>query len=278
MTYDIFIIVLLAAIMHAAWNAIVKGAADRTLTFGLVATGHMLPALMIAPFVPLPPPEAVPSIIASTIIHWGYYFFLNVSYRYGDLSLVYPIARGATPLLGAGMALVWVGEMLTPLGWAGLVCISVGVLILGRRCFDSDKPLLILAMALGTSGTIAAYSIVDGIGVRMAPEAISYIVWLFIAEGLVILFIFARCHDRFRALTRKQFAMGLGGGVLSALAYALALYAKTKAPIGMVSALRETSVIFAAMIGLFWFSEGSARARLGAAIVVFAGIVLLALA
>ena len=112
----------------------------------------------------------------------------------------------------------------------------------------------------------------------MAPEAISYIVWLFIAEGLVILFIFARCHDRFRALTRKQFAMGLGGGVLSALAYALALYAKTKAPIGMVSALRETSVIFAAMIGLFWFNEGSVRARLGAAILVFAGIVLLALA
>ena len=133
-------------------------------------------------------------------------------------------------------------------------------------------------MALATSITIAAYSIVDGIGVRMVPEAISYIVWLFIAEGLVVLFIFARCHDRFRALTRKQFAIGLGGGVLSALAYALALYAKTKAPIGMVSALRETSVIFAAMIGLFWFGEGSVRARLGAATLVVAGIVLLALA
>ena len=93
-----------------------------------------------------------------------------------------------------------------------------------------------------------------------------------------MLFIFARRHDRFRALTRKHFAIGLGGGVLSALAYALALYAKTKAPIGMVSALRETSVIFAAMIGLFWFGEGSVRARLGAAILVFAGIVLLALA
>ncbi|MGB1710813.1 MAG: hypothetical protein ACPHIV_07290 [Candidatus Puniceispirillaceae bacterium] len=278
MTYDIFIIVLLAAMMHAAWNAIIKGAADRTVTFGLVATGHMLPALVIAPFVPLPPPETVPYIIISTIIHWGYYFFLNASYRFGDLSLVYPIARGATPLLVAGMALVWLGEALTPLGWSGLVCISVGVLILGRRCFDSDKPLLTVAMALATSGTIAAYSIVDGVGVRMAPEAISYIVWLFIAEGLVVLFIFARCHDRFRALTRKQFAIGLGGGMLSALAYALALYAKTKAPIGMVSALRETSVIFAAMIGLFWFGEGSVRARLGAAILVFAGIVLLALA
>ncbi|MGC6452875.1 MAG: hypothetical protein ACON31_03115 [Candidatus Puniceispirillaceae bacterium] len=278
MTPDIFIIVLSAAFMHAAWNAIVKGAGDRTVIFGLVATGHTVPALIVAPFVPLPPVEAVPYIIVSTLVHWGYYFFLNASYRYGDLSLVYPVARGVTPLLVAVTALVFLGESLPAEGWAGLFCISVGILILAVRRHDTRQLPMALAMALATGATIASYSLIDGVGVRLAPQALSYIVWLFIAEGLVVIYIFGSRTARLRALGRRQVVIGLVGGVLSAFAYALVLYAKTKAPIGMVSALRETSVIFAAMIGLFWFGEGPVRARLTAALVVAGGIVLLATA
>ena len=278
MTPDIFLIVLSAALMHAAWNAIVKGAGDRTVTFGLVAVGHTVPALAVAPFLPLPPLDSVPYIIASTLIHWGYYYFLNTAYRFGDLSLVYPIARGITPLLVAVPALILLDESLSTAGWAGLFCVSAGILVLTVRRHKAAQLPLAVGMALATGGTIAAYSLVDGIGVRLAPQALSYIVWLFIAEGLVVFYIFATRTDRLRAMSRKQVWTGLIGGVLSALAYGLVLYAKTKAPIGMVSALRETSVIFAAMIGLFWFGEGPVRTRLTAAAVVACGIILLAMA
>jgi len=277
MTAEVFIIVLVAAFMHAAWNAVVKGAADRTITFGLISTGHTLPALIVVPFLPLPDPQMIPFIIASTIIHWGYYYLLNMSYRAGDLSLVYPIARGSTPLLVALSALLVLGEDLSAAGWVGLLLVSGGIVILGLRPSRAGRPVLAIALALGTAATIAAYSLVDGIGVRISDRAFSYIAWLFIAEGFVIFFIFGSRMERLRALSSRQVLIGLSGGVLSAVAYALALYAKTLAPLGMVSALRETSVIFAAMIGLFWFGEGPVRPRLIAAMVVSLGIFLLSI-
>ncbi|MGB1356693.1 MAG: hypothetical protein ACPH8C_05200 [Candidatus Puniceispirillaceae bacterium] len=278
MTADIFIIVLFAAIMHALWNAVVKGATDRTITFGLVAAGHTIPAVIMVPFVPLPDPALLPYIGASTIIHWGYYYFLNASYRFGDLSLVYPVARGVAPLLVALPAFIWLDEALPPMAWIGMVCISAGILVLAVRRTAADHPLTALIMALLTGGTIALYTLVDGVGVRLAEQALTYIIWLFIAEGFVIIYIFLPRLGRLRAQTGRQVMIGLAGGILSALAYALALYAKSKAPLGMVSALRETSVIFAAMIGLIWFGEGPARPRLIAASMVAAGIVMLALA
>jgi drug/metabolite transporter (DMT)-like permease len=278
MTPDIFLIVLFAAIMHALWNAVIKGATDRTITFGLVSAGHTVPAVLMLPFVPLPDPVLLPYIAASTVIHWGYYYFLNTGYRFGDLSFVYPVARGMAPLLVAIPAFIWLGEALPPAAWAGMVCISAGILILGVRRNGTGASPPALIMALLTGGTIALYSLVDGVGVRLAEQALTYIVWLFVAEGFVILYIFLPRMERLRAQTRRQVMVGLAGGILSALAYALALYAKSKAPLGMVSALRETSVIFAAMIGLIWFGEGPARPRIIAAAMVAAGIVMLALA
>ena len=233
---------------------------------------------IMLPFVPLPDPVLLPYIAASTVIHWGYYYFLNTSYRFGDLSFVYPVARGMAPLLVALPAFIWLGEALPAGAWAGMICISAGILILGVRRGGTGASLPALIMALLTGGTIALYSLVDGVGVRLAEQALTYIIWLFIAEGFVILYIFLPRMERLRAQTRRQVVIGLAGGVLSALAYALALYAKSKAPLGMVSALRETSVIFAAMIGLIWFGEGPARPRMIAAAMVAAGIVMLALA
>ena len=278
MTPDIFMIVLFAALMHAVWNAVVKGATDRTITFGLVSAGHTIPAIIMLPFVPLPDPVLLPYIAASTIIHWGYYYFLNTGYRFGDLSLVYPVARGVAPLLVAVPAFIWLGESLPAMAWAGMICISAGILILGMRRAGKSPPLPALIMALLTGGTIALYSLVDGVGVRLADQALTYIIWLFVAEGFVILYIFLPHMERLRAQTGRQIMIGLAGGILSALAYALALYAKSKAPLGMVSTLRETSVIFAAMIGLIWFGEGPVRPRLIAAGMVAIGIVMLALA
>ena len=278
MTPDIFMMVLFAGLMHALWNALVKGASDRTITFGLVSVGHTIPAIIMLPFVPLPDPELLPYIAASTVIHWGYYYFLNTGYRFGDLSLVYPVARGVAPLLVALPAFIWLDESLPAVAWAGMICISAGILVLAIRRAGKGPRVPALVMALLTGGTIALYSLVDGVGIRLAEQALSYIIWLFIAEGFVILYIFLPRMDRLRAQTGRQVKIGLAGGILSALAYALALYAKSKAPLGMVSALRETSVVFAAMIGLIWFGERPARPRLIAAAMVAIGIVMLALA
>ena len=278
MSVDVFLIVLFAAFLHAVWNAVVKGAADRTISFGLITFGHTLPALFIAPFVPLPDPSIWPYIALSTVIHWGYYYFLNMSYRLGDLSLVYPVARGIAPFLVAVPALIWLDETLPAAAWAGLFCISAGILIIGLGRTGITRSLPALGMASLTGGAIALYTLVDGMGVRLADQALTYITWLFIAGGTAVLYILLPRMQRLKAQSRRQLLLAFIGGLLSALAYGLALYAKTKAPLGVVSALRETSVIIAAMIGVFWFGEGPVKTRLCAAAVVMAGIVMLALA
>ena len=278
MTPLVFALVLSAALIHAMWNAVVKGAADRTITFALVMAGHTIPALIAVPFLPLPDPQAIPYLIASVFIHWGYYYLLVSAYRFGDLSLVYPIARGATPLLVALSALFFINETLSLQGWAGLILVSPGIFALALFSSRQEKPFMAVAFALATAMTIATYSVVDGVGIRASSDPFSYIAWLFILEGLVFFLIIIPRQERLRQFNRKQIITGLVGGVLAGLAYGLVLYAKTMAPLGMVSALRETSVIFAAMIGLFLFGEGPAKPRLSAAVIVSLGIVLLSTA
>jgi len=216
MSADIFLIVLFAAIMHAVWNAVVKGAADRTISFGFVAMGHTLPALLIAPFVPLPEPSLWPYLAVSTVVHWGYYYFLNTGYRLGDLSLVYPVARGIAPFLVAIPALIWLDETLPVAAWAGLFCISAGILIigLGRKGAAPALP----ALAVLTGSTIALYTLIDGVGVRLTEQALTYITWLFIGEGLAVLYILLPRMQRLKAQPNRQLMLAFGGGLLSALA------------------------------------------------------------
>lgn len=280
MPAEILLLVLAAAVIHAGWNAVVKGAGDRRITFGLVMIGHMLPALLVLPFLPVvfPAAEALPYLALSIVIHWAYYYLLVTAYRFGDLSLVYPIARGAVPMLVALGSLAILGENLSLSGWAGLILISGGILLLATSANPQDKPLLGIGLAGATALSIAGYSIVDGIGVRLAEEALAYIAWLFILESLAVVVVMLPCMDRVRQLNRKQVSLGLFGGVLAGLAYGMVLYAKTMAPIGMVSALRETSVVFAAMFGIVLFGEGPIKPRLLAAGIVTAGILVISTA
>lgn len=278
MTPLVFALVLSAALIHAMWNAVVKGAADRTITFALVMAGHTIPALIAVPFLPLPDPQAFPYLAASVFIHWGYYYLLVSAYKFGDLSLVYPIARGAAPLMVALSALFFINENMSLQGWVGLILVSLGIFALALFSSRQEKPFMAVAFALATAMTIATYSVVDGVGIRASSDPFSYIAWLFILEGLVFFIIVVPRQERLRQFNRKQIITGLVGGVLAGLAYGLVLYAKTMAPLGMVSALRETSVIFAAMIGLFLFGEGPAKPRLSAAVIVSLGIVLLSTA
>jgi len=273
-TATVLAIVLLAALLHALWNALVKVSGDRAITLGLVALGHCLPALALLPFVPMPVAAAFPFIIASTIIHWAYYYFLNISYRFGDLSLIYPIARGTAPVMVALGATIWADEHLSFWAWIGILTVSAGIMILAAVRHADKRG---IGTALMNSTIIATYSVVDGIGIRLSGAPVGYVVWLFAAEVFVAVFVLGFGLNRLRNIGTKALALGLTGGVISGLAYGLALFAKTLAPIGIVSAVRETSVIFAALIGVVWLREGPARRRLIAATVVAGGVMILAL-
>ena len=275
MTAFLGAVVLLAAALHATWNALVKGAGDRAVMLALVSLGHVAPGILLAMVVPLPAPEAWPFIIASTVIHWGYYVFLNLSYRFGDLSFVYPIARGAAPVLIALGALVFADEHLPLLAWIAIGLVSSGIFLLAAVRHGDPRA---IGAALVTSSLIACYSVVDGIGIRLSGSPLGYIAWLFIAEVFVVAYIALTRWPRVRATATNTLLIGMAGGMLSGFAYALVLYAKTLAPLGIVSALRETSVIFAALFGILWFGERPIGRRLTAASVVAVGIILLSFA
>jgi len=267
------LIVLFAAFLHAFWNAVVKGAGDRTITLGLIALGHVIPGFALVWIFPLPGLGAVPYVIASTVIHWGYYFLLNVAYRLGDLSMIYPITRGLSPVLIALGAQFWVGETLPPMAWAGVFIVSAGVLILTKGIVRGGMSRTGVVAAMGVAVIVASYSLVDGVGVRQSHSTLGYIGWLYVSELAVALFVFATRWQRLRQMSLRSCALGYFGGLVSGGAYGLVLYANTLAPLGVVSAVRETSVIFAAMIGVMWFGEGPKRRRLLSAVIVATGII-----
>ena len=278
MSSSLVLIVLTAAFLHAFWNALVKGSGDKTIVLGLIALGHVVPGVAITVLAPLPGWDALPYIIASTLLHWGYYYFLNLAYQKGDLSLVYPITRGLAPVMVALGAQIWIGESLPVLAWLGILAVSAGVMVLSQGIFKTAVPKTSIVAAAIVATIIASYSLVDGIGVRLSDSIMGYIGWLFTAEACVALFIFKTRWARLRMLTVKTCLLGFIGGILSATAYALVLYVKTEAPLGVVSALRETSVIFAALIGVIWFGEGPKTRRLLAGVIVGVGTVLIGLA
>ena len=277
MTVSVFSLVLLAAALHAIWNAVIKGTGDKTIAIGLVALGDMVLGLIGAAVLPLPDIKVIPFIIASTLIHWGYYYGLTTAYKFGDLSLIYPIARGISPVIVTFFAFFWIDERLSWVEMSGVLLISSGILFLGLRSLSNEKSITALVFALTTGMLIAAYSVTDGFGVRLTENPLSYIVWLFIAEGFVVFYIFGRFRLRLLKSSLSEILLGFFAGVVSTVAYGLALYAKSLAPLGIVTALRETSVIIATLIGVLWFKEKPIGYRLGAASIVFCGIIFLAL-
>jgi drug/metabolite transporter (DMT)-like permease len=278
-------IVLLAAVLHAVWNAMIKASGDRAVSLGLIALGHTLLGGVATLFVPLPSAAAFVFILASTVVHCLYYLLIFHAYRLGDLSLVYPIGRGSAPVLVTLGAFLALGETIPAGGWAGVFAVSCGVLLVTwrggrhappRSLEASSRPAILLALATGA--TIASYSVIDGVGARTAGDTATYVAWLFLFEGVIFAWFLATRPLDFATLRARSWAIGLAGGFISAAAYGLAIHAKTIAPIGLVSALRETSVIFAAGIGVVLLGERPWQPRLLAAAVVAAGIVLIALA
>mgnify|MGYP001265783847 FL=1 len=273
----IIFIVLIAAFMHAVWNAVVKRTNDKTIVIGFIALGHAIPGLALLPMVSHPGWEAFPFIIASILLHWFYYYFLNFAYKFGDLSFVYPISRGLAPLLISLGAFFWIGENLPLLGWLGIFLISFGVFAITgnflKGAFQADALIAAILIAV----IVSMYSLADGFGVRISNSVLGYVAWLFSAEIIVVICVFYTRLERLKAMPVRTRFLGLSAGIMSSLAYALVLYAKTAAPLGFVSALRETSVIFAALIGVIWFREGPKKRRILAAFIVTAGSVIIAI-
>jgi drug/metabolite transporter (DMT)-like permease len=269
-------LVLCAALMHATWNAIVKSDRDRLVSFGMVMGAGTVLGIAAAPFVPLPDPAAWKWLAASTVIHNFYYFFLLRAYAHGDLSHVYPIARGLGPTLVAIFSGALVGEHLATHEAAGVTLVSLGILTLAfARGFRGFEPRPTL-YAVVTGVTIASYTVSDGLGARSSGDALSYIVWLNIWEGpWVFLAAIAVRGRRMVPYLRRWWWRGAIGGVVATIGYGIAIWALSLGAMAHVAALRETSVLFAAIIGTVLLGEGFGRVRLVAALTIVAGLVLM---
>ncbi|MEU0782810.1 DMT family transporter [Streptomyces sp. NPDC006173] len=266
--------VLLAAVTHACWNAIAHRIPDKLVGFTLIAGGGMLIGLVMVPFVAFPASAAWPYLIASAVIHVAYYILLMRSFRLGDFGQAYPIARGTAPLIVTVLAAVFAHEV--PDGWAAsgvaLSCAGLtGVALWGLR---GRRPhWAAIGAALATGASIAAYTVVDGLGVRASGSSLGYIAWLMAIEGVVIpAFAIHRWRGDTVAVLKPVAAVGFLGAALSVAAYGLVLWAQTRAELAPIAALRESSIIVGAAIGAVFFKERFGAPRIAAAGLLVVGI------
>jgi drug/metabolite transporter (DMT)-like permease len=276
----VFLAVLFAAACHAGWNALIKIGLDPLSTTTLISIASAVVALTLLPLVGLPARVAWPWLIASAVIHLFYFAALIEAYRTGDLGQVYPIARGSAPLLTATATTLFVGENLSLVGWTGVAALAAGVLLLsahgGRDLVKIDRRAV--GFALMTALTICAYSVVDGIGVRLAGNPNAYSLSLFVGIALVMVpYALYRGSRGVLPAMRHYWRRGFAGGALQVLSYGIALWAMTLAPIAIVATLRETSVLFGAGISVVVLKEPPRLPRAGAALLILCGLVLLRL-
>jgi drug/metabolite transporter (DMT)-like permease len=268
--------VLLAAVLHATWNAVVKQVDDRLAGFVLLDLTGVALCLLAVPLLPGPAPASRAFLALSVVLHLGYKLFLMGAYRAGDLSQVYPLARGSAPPLVAGFAGLVLGERLGPAQLTGVLVVSVGLVLLAGVGGAASGPPAATWLALATGVFIAAYTVADGLGVRRSGSALGYTAWLFLLQGLALPgYAVATRWPALRGLRAGQVASGTTAGVLSLAAYGLVIWAQSRGALAVVAALRETSVVVAALIGSVVFGERFGRRRLLAAALVTAGIVAL---
>ena len=274
----VFIAVLFAALCHAGWNALIKVGLDPLSTTALIVAGATFFALVAVPFVPLPAAASWPYLVASSFIHLLYFAGLAEAYRSGDLGQVYPIARGSAPLMTAAAGTVLVGEHLGALAWCGIVALACGVLLLslrgGRDLARLDRRAV--GFALLTAVTICVYTVVDGVGARLAGNPISYVLWGFIGICICLMpYVLWRNGRALFADLGHFWQRGLAGGALQVVSYGIALWAMTLAPIAVIAALRETSVLFGAAIAVVVLKEPLRMARIAAAALIVCGLALI---
>lgn len=278
MTWPIVGLVLIGALLHAIWNALVKSSTDKAMDTALI---HLLGSILTLPLILIvgwPVAATWPYIVGSVTIHIAYYIALAGAYRHGDLGLTYPLMRGTAPLLVALSATITVGEHLSPLAWAGVLGICCGVLVLGlsRHALDSPRA---VGFALTNAVVIAIYTVIDALGARVSGNAFQYVAALFVLDGwpFALLVIMRRGPALVWPYARKRWLVAAGGAMASFGSYGIALWAMTKAPVATVAALRETSVLFAALLGVWFLKEVFNVRRAIGTVAILAGVMALRL-
>ena len=270
--------VLFSALLHAIWNSLAHAAADRLVGFALIGLVDAAGGALMIAFVGLPPAGAWPFIIASAALHVVYNLLLLASYELGEFSQMYPLARGISPLVVALVSIVLLAHALPISQLAGVLAISaglIGLVLVGGRPGRKDLPALTAAVLTGF--TIAAYTVVDGVGVMNAP-LLAYTGWMFLLQGppLAVIALVRRGRE-LPAAVRANAVPGVAGGTISMVAYTIVLWAQTSGALAPIAALRETSIVFGALIGALFLGERLGPRRAIAAGVVLAGVLLISL-
>ena len=274
MSFHIISLVLFAALLHASWNALLRGGADRLWSMTVMCLAVAIASAVIALFLAPPAEASWRYAVLSAVLHVGYNLFLVRSYAVGDLGQTYPISRGSSPILITVAASVFAGESVSLAALSGIALVSGGIISLafkGRRLAVPSLP-----YALGTGCFIAAYSVTDGIGVRLSGAPMAYTVWMCALWGVLMPAVYIGMRGAGSLFTRRPgFMTAFGGGLVSLLAYGIIIYAMSGAPMGAVSALRETSVLFAALIGYFFLGETlTVRKMLACAVIAIGTIII----
>ncbi|MDK3016877.1 EamA family transporter [Pseudodonghicola flavimaris] len=277
MSNHVFVAVLFAAVLHAGWNSVVKLGLDRASTVLLLAIVQAALALPILPFVAQPPVPAWPWIAAAAALHAGYKLFLIQAYAHADLSQAYPLARGSAPLIVTLVSAAFLGVAFSPMALAAVAAISAGILLMALKGGSGGRMRgKALFYALGTAGFTASYTLLDGVGARIAGGASGFILWMVVGDALIMVAFFAAVRGRaaFPALL-PAWRTGIAAGAMSLGSYWIAVWAFTQAPIALVAALRESSILFAALIAAFVLHERVSRWRWTSAGLIACGVAMM---
>ena len=275
MDNEVFFLVLLATVMHAVWNGMVKKHSDKVVAVSGIVFGHVPCSVVAIVFLPMPSVESIPFILASIIIHQGYQWFLLSSYQIGDLTKVYPIARGSGPLVTTIISILFLGLVLDNLIILSILFICIGIIMLGIFDKPNKNNSKVIKYSLFTGFFIGLYSLVDGHGARISLSAISYISWSFLINAFVfpIALSFKNQKNVFKRVKNKGKQIFWIGGTLSYAIYTIVVWAFTKAPIPMVGALRETSIFFSIFIGYFFLKEKITPSKIFSIIFIVTGVI-----
>lgn len=275
MTLGVLLAVLGAAALHALWNALIRVGSSRIGAMVILSVMEIPIGLAVVLLRPLPPVDVVPWVLAAGVAHFGYKFFLAHAYEVGDLSRVYPIARGAAPMIAALAGLFLLADAVRPIEYLGIAVLGLGILTMARGVFTDGESRRLLPYALGSALATASYTLIDGMGARVSGDAIAYVGWIYVVDG--ILFAAGMVALRGRGVLcggARAWATGGAASVASYGAYAISVWAMTVAPIALVAALRETSILFAVLIGWLVFGERMTPNKALAAALIVGGVIL----
>ena len=277
MPLEVFVMIICAAFVHAAWNALVKAEGDRLTLIRIMSFTQLNLSLLLLPFVAVPAGEAWSYLIASAFVNVGYMLFLSEAYRSGDLSHAYPLARGIAPLIVAAVSMLFLGEELSQASQIAILLIALGITSLSlTRGIEGLRDLRMVGFALGTGGFIAAYTLLDGLGARAAGTAHGYMIWVSLAASALIIASVRWLQRGVSApASRRTRIAGVTSGLTSYISSWMIIWAMTLVPIPLVSALRETSIVFAVVIGVVFLKERLNLARLASIMATLIGTTIL---